>query len=375
MSGWVVSQSAGEHWGLAAKTALDGLGPLPDGANIGFVYVTEGLGDDLSSIVTFLRETTGVAEWFGAVAYGVLGPAGPVQGGRAVTLMVGHLPPSVMRGFDGYAPDKPDAFATAHAGWIGAQTGIVTALVHGDPREEQLAAMILGVAEAGPIYLVGGLTVPSETPTQVAGRVSGAGLSGLMVGDGVTVLTGLSQGCQPIGKAHRVTEAVDNVVMQLDGRPALEVLKEEAGDIIARDLRRAQGYIHIALPTEGSDYGHDYQVRSLLAVDPKRGWLAVGERLVSGQRLLFVRRDSKAAQQDFARMLDGLVKRLEGRSPAAGLYVSCVARGANMFGEEDRESEMIREALGTFPLIGYSAGGEICHDRLYSYTGILVLFL
>ena len=36
---------------------------------------------------------------------------------------------------------------------------------------------------------------------------------------------------------------------------------------------------------------------------------------------------------------------------------------------------MIRDALGDFPLVGFSAGGEICHDRLYTYTGVLALFL
>jgi small ligand-binding sensory domain FIST len=191
----------------------------------------------------------------------------------------------------------------------------------------------------------------------------------------VAVATGLSQGCQPIGPPHRVTEVVDNVIMGLDGRPALETLKAEAGDIIARDLKRAQGYIHVALPTEGADDPHDYQVRNLLAVDPRRGWLAVGERMDSGDRLMFVRRDPLAAQQDMRRMLRGLARRLDGRVPAAGLYVSCVARGAPLFGDDNGEAAMIGELLGTFPLVGFAAAGEICHDRLYSYTGVLILFL
>ncbi len=201
-----------------------------------------------------------------------------------------------------------------------------------------------------------------------------APLSGLLMGDAIALATGLTQGCTPIGGNHRVTEALDNVIMQLDGAPALQTLKAEAGDIIARDLARAAGYIHVAQPIEGSDQP-DYVVRGLLAIDPGHGWLAIGDELAVGERLLFVRRDPGAAQKDLQRMLDGLARRLDGRPIWGGVYVSCVARGPHLFGEAGRESEMIRETLGDFPLVGFSASGEICHDRLYNFTGVLALFL
>ena len=73
-------------------------------------------------------------------------------------------------------------------------------------------------------------------------------------------------------------------------------------------------------------------------------------------------------------MARGLKHRAGGR-PKAGLYISCIARGVGMFGREGREIGLIREQLGDFPLVGFSAGGEISNARLYGYTGILVLFL
>jgi len=368
------AQAAGSHWGLAAKSCIEALTPLPDAANLGFVYVTEGFADDLSSIVTFLRETTPVQHWLGGVGYGILGPDGEVQEGRALTLMVGHVADEALRPFSGFDPANPDDFLAEHGDWLSSQS-MVTGLVHGDAREPHLGEMIAGLAAAAPAFLVGGLTAASEAPTHVAGRVVGAGLSGALFGDGAPLVTGLSQGCQPIGPVHRVTEVVDNVVMGLDGQAALDLLKEEAGDIIARDLKRAAGYIHVAQPIEGSDNPHDYVVRSLLGIDPKRGWLAVGGHLVNGDRLMFVRRDPNAARHDLNRMLDGLAARIGDRPIKGGVYVSCVARGAHMFGHEGAESEMIHDSLGDFPLIGFSASGEICHDRLYGYTGVLLLFL
>jgi small ligand-binding sensory domain FIST len=365
------AQSTEAHWGLAAKSALEGLGNLPAGANLGLVYVTEVLADHLSSIVTFLRETTRLDCWLGAAGHGVIGPEGEIHEGPGLVLMVGRVAPEAVHPFDGF---DPATFQAEHGAWLRGQRS-VAGLVHADPREPLIAELVAGLAETAGAYLVGGLTIPAEIPTQVAGRVTGSGLSGALLGDGVLIATGMSQGCTPIGPPHRVTEVVDNVVIGLDGQIALEVLKAEAGDIIARDLRRAAGYIHVALPLEGSDSVHDYAVRNLMGIDPKRGWLAVGERLVAGDRLMFVRRDSNAAQEDMARMLDGLAHRLDGRPVKGGVYVSCVGRGPAMFGPGGREREMIRDILGDFPLVGFTAAGEICHDRLYGYTGVLALFL
>ena len=54
--------------------------------------------------------------------------------------------------------------------------------------------------------------------------------------------------------------------------------------------------------------------------------------------------------------------------------MSCVARGVSLFGEEGIETNVIRETLGEFPLVGFFANGEISRDRLYGHTGVLTLF-
>ncbi|UCE76454.1 MAG: FIST C-terminal domain-containing protein, partial [Gammaproteobacteria bacterium] len=79
------------------------------------------------------------------------------------------------------------------------------------------------------------------------------------------------------------------------------------------------------------------------------------------------------ALEDMQRMLEALKKRLSG-PPSGGLYFSCLGRGRELFGEESAELEMIRQALGDFPLVGFFANGEISNQRLYGYTGVLALF-
>jgi len=45
-----------------------------------------------------------------------------------------------------------------------------------------------------------------------------------------------------------------------------------------------------------------------------------------------------------------------------------------MFGSRGTELGLVKEALGDLPLVGFFCNGEISHDRLYGYTGVLTLF-
>ena len=162
--------------------------------------------------------------------------------------------------------------------------------------------------------------------------------------------------------------------MTLDNRPALEVLKEEIGEILARDLTRIGGHIFAAFPIEGSDTG-DYLVRNLMGFDPDQGVLAVGDYLEEEKSLMFCRRDGNTARADMQRMLERLRRRVGQDEIRGGVYVSCLGRGRHQFGEDSEELKMIQDALGDFPLVGFFASGEIYHGRLYGYTGVLTLFL
>jgi small ligand-binding sensory domain FIST len=74
------------------------------------------------------------------------------------------------------------------------------------------------------------------------------------------------------------------------------------------------------------------------------------------------------------RMLESIKKGLFGK-PRGGIYYSCIARGPNLFGPQSEELGLIRDALGDFPLVGFFGNGEISHNRLYGYTGVLTLFV
>jgi len=362
----------GAAWAEAAKACADALLPLPEDANLGFLYATEALANDLGSILAFLRERTRVQHWVGSVGLGVCGAGHEYFQAPAVSALVACWPEGAFRVF-GPQTSGGRALAAAEAEWF-AKTHPVFGVVHGDPRDGRVVQTLAALSAEAGLFLVGGLAASSgAAPRQIAERVVEGGISGVVLSPDIAVATGLTQGCSPIGPVHRVTDARENIVMAIDDRPALEVFKQDIGELLARDLRKVGGRIFAGIPVRGSDTG-DYVVRNLMAIDAERQWIAIAERMAPGDSILFCRRDAASALEDLKRMLDSL-KRRAPTPPKAGLYFSCVARGPNLFAEDSEELTTIRDALGYFPLAGFFGNGEIAHDRLYGYTGVLALFL
>jgi small ligand-binding sensory domain FIST len=212
--------------------------------HLGFIYVTDLLAEDLPQILDRLRARTGIADWIGTTGIGIAANGGtpdlPVSGAAMETAEYYNVPAmAVMLADwprDAYrllAPmtDGSQAALDRHAAWIKArQPGL--GVIHADPHQPGLPARIDLLAAASGAFLVGGLSSSRGAAPQVAGELGEDGLSGLLLDSGITVLAGLSQGCSPIGPLHRVTEADRNIIMSIDGRPALEVMKEEIGEML-----------------------------------------------------------------------------------------------------------------------------------------------
>jgi small ligand-binding sensory domain FIST len=368
--------------GDASSLAGELLRQLPSGhsATLGVLYVSEPAAAALPQLIRQLSGAAGITDWVGGVGLGVCTAGREVHDRPAAALLLADLPQDGFRVFG--ATDDPAAdLPRRHAAWI--ETVAPTlALVHGDPRCPNLLRAMVDAATASGAFLVGGLMSHNTPQPLLAGHpgagqngttpFGAAGLSGLLLAPEIAVATGLTQGCMPIGPVRRIVAARDNLVMTIDGRPALAAFQDDIGPELARDPRRLGGVVFAGLPVPGSDTG-DYLVRNLMAIDPRSGWIALAAEIAPGDQILFCRRDPDSARADLGRMLRQLKGRLPG-PPRAGIYVSCIARGAALFGDPGVETGFIREELGDFPLVGFFANGEISRDRLYGHTGVLTVF-
>ena len=354
-----------QGWRDLAARCLDRLGG--GAGTLGILYVSEPLAADLPALFEHIAARTGVPRWVGAVAPAVCAGGSDYFNGPAIAAMVCDLPDDALHRVDGGADETP-----ALAAWSAARQPSL-GIVHADPRNPAVVETVPALAAAAGAFLVGGLT--SAVPGgQIADGVTEGGLSGVLFAGEVAVATGLTQGCSPIGPVRTVTAVDGRAITELDGKPAFAAFREDIGEVLARDLRRVAGYIHGALPVPGSDTG-DYLVRNLAALDPSAGSVTIAAPLAEGDRVMFVRRDAASAVEDLRRMLASLKRRVGNGAVRGAVYHSCVARGPNQFGPGARELGAIRETFGDIPLVGFFGNGEISHDRLYTYTGVLTLFV
>ena len=357
MKAFPYAHARGAGWRDCAEACADRLGPI--GSGLGFVYFTEPLAADAAAIVALLRERSGVQDWIGTVGIGVLATGTEYLDEPALAAMVADFPQEAYQVFSGRSAPQREKEASF-------------GVIHADPATPDMAGLIADMStKVSSGYLIGGLSSARGKTVQVANDVLAGGLSGALLASSVGLRTRLTQGYAALPGRYRITAGEANVIATLDGRPALEVMKQAIGEVLARDLRRAAQFIQVGLPVTGSDTG-DYLVRNLVGIDPRNGLIAIGDVVEPGSELIFCKRDAQSARSDLERMAAALKSDV----PAArgGLYFSCIGRGEHMFGERGAELGIVREVLGELPLVGFFCSGEISHDRLYGYTGVLTLF-
>jgi hypothetical protein len=354
MSPFTVAGAQDRHWGRAAKACLDALGG--SGATVGLLYATPAFGPDLGSILAFLRETTRIPDWAGAVVPGLGGPDAEESEGGGLAVLAGALPSDQVRAFAG----QPDT--GANAGGLG--------LVHADPRAPELDEAIDALAARTP-HLAGVVASGDSGPVLLAGKMTNAGIGGLLLDARLGAISGTAAGCVPIGPPHILSEGRNGVVMSLDDRPALDVLREEAGELLSRDLRRINGYLHVGLARP--ETAESWTVATLRAIDPQHGWLAVEARPMVGERVRFVRRDAGAARAALDAMIDGLVAQLAGRPVRAAILFADRDRDRLLLGGAGAESARVRDRLGAVPLITVLGNGIIAQGRRQPLASTLVL--
>lgn len=406
------------QWRMAAALVLAQLRAhmaLPHYASaptLGLLYITDAYVDDAQDILDFVSgELPEVTDWSGTVGIGIAANNAEYFDEPALAVMLCALPSDQYRVFSGVAP-------------LGLGFEAHTALVHADPSTQDVAGLVAEMAERTATgYLFGGLSSGRRHTVQFAvggnGNIKGhgaargvfsGGLSGVAFGEGVSLVSRVTQGCLPVAPVHTITKADGNVVLQLDGEPALDVLLHDL-NVSLDQPREALAVVRATLaglmhPGDGvasdavqrtGNFGNDVVVRHIIGLDPTREGVAIADHAESGMQLAFCQRNAQAARADLVRICAEIREELEpeelsmemasalatratesaphpARRIAGAIYVSCTGRGGPHFGGPSAELQIVRHALGDVPLVGFFAAGEIARHHLYGYTGVLTVF-
>lgn len=348
--------AAGRSWHAVLGACLDQLDPMPPGANLGIVYLSEALAPMADDIVRALRERTGVREWLGACGGAVLGgPAGASDDGLAV--LVTRMPEGSFR-------ILPSQMA------LPAQVGLL--LAHAELGDAGPHMIMADLARHGARTVVGGLIAAGRSPVQIAETVMGGAAVCIGFRNDLPVVGGMAAAGSPTGPLHRVTSAVGSDVLALDGRPALEVMTDEMGDLFRHAGGRFAGNLWLAEPSGPAGAREALRMRWITGIDVGRGALRLeGGR--PGAEVRLMRPDpagSRARVRELGRSLNG---RLSGSPAKAGVYLASRHRGRSLFGPAADEIAWLREELGPLPLIGLVTDAEIFDGVVHEAAGVLVL--
>ncbi|HED32883.1 MAG TPA: histidine kinase [Gammaproteobacteria bacterium] len=372
MKKFLLAHHAGESAESTLTECLKQLSEIPPEANFGFLYLSDHLHEQAAHILAELKDATQISNWVGSTGIGLIASQQEYYNQPAIVIMLAdfneadfHILPNFIKNTSGLRGKLTE--------WC-QRNDFNIGLIHADPENALIQPLLHQLGKDIPgAFLIGGVTSSRAQNIQFANSVQHGGISGVLFSQQITILSNLTQGCSPIGTRHRVTDCDQNIAFTLDNKPALDVLADDTGEIIARDWEQAANFIFAGLVNKNSDTD-DYTIRQLAGVDQENKLIVINDHLENGQDIIFCRRDSNSAIDDMQRMLLQLKART--RHPIkGGIYISCMGRGRNQFGANSEEVRLIHSVLGDFPLAGFFANGEIHKSMLYGFTGVLTLFI
>lgn len=194
----------------------------------------------------------------------------------------------------------------------------------------------------------------------------------------VTVL----HGCKPAGRYYEITSTDNQVVLEIDHRPALDVIGEMLGAGGGDALAWEDYAFFVTLGVNrGDPFGtfreEDYANRMCIGIDAERKGLVMFENdLVPGMKVQLMRRAIDTAY--IPDRVATLLKSAEGRTPLLCFYIDCAGRAAAYSGMDEEEADAVRTALPKhIPLFGVYSGVEIArignHPQALDWTGVLCL--
>ena len=317
----------------------------------------------------------------GCGAGGVLGGGREVEGGTGVAVWAATLDGGVAEAFWAETVEAPGGVSvTGLPDLDGAAAVILLPDPAGFPTDPVLGE--LGRRAPG-VPVLGGLASArgsdGSVPLFVDDEVVTGGAVGLRL-DGVEVLPCVSQGASPVGPELTVTAAEGNVISELDGRPALEVLRDALEALPASERALLGGGLLLGVVVQGGqpDVPDDFLVRGLLGADPEEGTVAVGALVEDGTVVRLHARDAACADRDLRDALELRRAALGGQAPAGSLVFTCNGRGRGMFGTADHDAAAIEHELGGAPAAGFFAAGEIGpvggRPWLHGFTATVAVF-
>jgi small ligand-binding sensory domain FIST len=179
----------------------------------------------------------------------------------------------------------------------------------------------------------------------------------------------------------RITKCDRNILMELDGEPPLNILRDLYTSLDSRDQTLLQNALFLGLvmdPMKSHFTQGDFLIRNIVGLDTEKGILAIGALLREGQQVQFHLRDKETSADDLDQVLSMYTSRTGHDHTSGALLFSCLGRGEYLYGKASHDTQMFKKKVGNLPISGFFCNGEIGPvggtTYLHGYTSCFALF-
>jgi hypothetical protein len=377
----------------AAEQALEKVGvDKPD-----FVLMFASIGYDQHSLVRAVREATGGAPLSGCSAEGTIN--GDDADESNFSVVVTAISSDELQWTNGIVPgleDDPRAVGKQVAQDLlpNLSADAIGLFVFPDGRIDNLEQFFAGVEENLPserfLPMWGGgasntITLAVEAPTYqyCDDEVVSDGVSYALLSGKAQASWAMSHSVIPIGGERKVTRGQGNVIYEIDGKPAVEVLKEYLPEgTLVEDRDWFRYAISLALCFRAPSYMKDeeYVVRGVPYVRMADGSIIVqGTEVQEGTSVWFSSRDKEKLATGLERMAAHIEDQLGGEKPKLVFQFECATRGKMMLRDQEKLHflRQFRQSVDPdVPWAGYYTWGEIGpveeHNLRHLYTSVVL---
>lgn len=204
----------------------------------------------------------------------------------------------------------------------------------------------------------------------------------LVLSGGVRMDTRIMHGTKPASGYHTITKADKNLVLEIDGTPALDVMAGMLGPKTYQAWLEYPFFVTLGV-NRGDKFGEfkeeDYANRLVGGVDEERGGIIMFEAdLEEGTEVQLMRR-TIADFEYVQRHCEEMLEQIEGRTPFLTFYIDCAGRASSYSGSEGEEAEVVQQIIGSkMPLLGVYSGTEVAKVgqcmQACVWTGVLCVF-
>ncbi|MDR2113635.1 MAG: FIST C-terminal domain-containing protein, partial [Candidatus Accumulibacter sp.] len=219
------------------------------------------------------------------------------------------------------------------------------------------------------------------TPTrQFVGRSIGEYCAmALAFSDDIRIDSAIMHGCRPASPYYTVTRADGPVILEINGKSAIEFMDGILGPAIKPEQYPFFLILGINHGERWGEYNEDdYASRLCLGLDRERGGIVMFEPdMEEGTEFQLMYR---SLDLDYMPpKIEALFDRLDGREPVFAMYIDCAGRCAGYGGVDIEDAYVVRGIVGSrVPLLGLYSGVEIAsiggRPRGLDWTGVFCLF-